>query len=293
MRADRRDLRPVRVRRLREPGDRGRPHQLPDAQHPARPSRARPVGHALRRRRGPPAADPHLARARSASCARRSRRSGRCCPAAASATRRSTPSHGSEFFQVEGLMVDEGTTMGDLKGLLDQFAKAMFGADKRTRFRPGYYPFTEPSVAFDVECLVCGGVGLPGLRADRLDDDPRRRDGPPGRAPVRRPRPGALPGLRLRDGRRAHQDAQARHHRPAPVPRRTTCASWSSSDEGPLSWLRDYVDVDLDARGARRAADPARDGGQGHRALGRRTGRTSSSASCCPSSATRAPTGCR
>jgi phenylalanyl-tRNA synthetase alpha chain len=70
-------------------------------------------------------------------------------------------SHASEFFQVEGLMVDEGTTMADLKGLLEQFAKAMYGADKRTRFRPGYYPFTEPSVAFDVECLVCGGSGCP------------------------------------------------------------------------------------------------------------------------------------
>ena len=70
-------------------------------------------------------------------------------------------SHGFEFFQVEGLMVDEGTTLADLKGLLDQFAKAMFGSDKRTRFRPGYYPFTEPSVAFDVECLVCGGPGCP------------------------------------------------------------------------------------------------------------------------------------
>jgi phenylalanyl-tRNA synthetase alpha chain len=70
-------------------------------------------------------------------------------------------SHGSEFFQVEGLMVDEGTTLADLRGLLDQFAHAMFGAGKRTRFRPGYYPFTEPSVAFDVECLVCGGVGCP------------------------------------------------------------------------------------------------------------------------------------
>jgi phenylalanyl-tRNA synthetase alpha chain len=70
-------------------------------------------------------------------------------------------SHGFEFFQVEGLMVDEGTTLADLKGLLDQFAHAMFGAGKRTRFRPGYYPFTEPSVAFDVECLVCGGPGCP------------------------------------------------------------------------------------------------------------------------------------
>ena len=67
-------------------------------------------------------------------------------------------SHGFEFFQVEGLMVDEGTTMADLKGLLDEFAHALFGP-RRTRFRPGYYPFTEPSVAFDVECVVCGGIG--------------------------------------------------------------------------------------------------------------------------------------
>jgi phenylalanyl-tRNA synthetase alpha chain len=70
-------------------------------------------------------------------------------------------SHASEFFQVEGLMVDEATHLGDLRGLLDEFARAMYGADKRTRFRPGYYPFTEPSVAFDVECLVCGGSGCP------------------------------------------------------------------------------------------------------------------------------------
>jgi phenylalanyl-tRNA synthetase alpha chain len=69
-----------------------------------------------------------------------------------------------EFFQIEGLMIDEGTTLGDLKGLLEQFAQAMFGFGKRTRFRPGYYPFTEPSVAFDVECLVCGGVGCPACK---------------------------------------------------------------------------------------------------------------------------------
>ncbi|HEY7941473.1 MAG TPA: phenylalanine--tRNA ligase subunit alpha [Candidatus Limnocylindrales bacterium] len=70
-------------------------------------------------------------------------------------------SHGFEFFQMEGLMVDEGTTMAHLRGLLDAFAHAMFGPAKRTRFRPGYYPFTEPSVAFDVECLICGGSGCP------------------------------------------------------------------------------------------------------------------------------------
>ena len=70
-------------------------------------------------------------------------------------------SHASEFFQVEGLMVDEGTSMADLKGLLDQFAHAMFGADRATRFRPGYYPFTEPSVAFDILCVICDGEKCP------------------------------------------------------------------------------------------------------------------------------------
>jgi phenylalanyl-tRNA synthetase alpha chain len=70
-------------------------------------------------------------------------------------------SHGFEFFQVEGLMVDEGTSMADLRGLLDAFAHAMFGADRATRFRPGYYPFTEPSVAFDIGCVVCEGAGCP------------------------------------------------------------------------------------------------------------------------------------
>ena len=73
-------------------------------------------------------------------------------------------SHGFEFFQVEALMVDEGTTLATLRALLDEFARAMFGADTRTRFRPGYYPFTEPSVAFDINCLICGGVGCAACR---------------------------------------------------------------------------------------------------------------------------------
>jgi phenylalanyl-tRNA synthetase alpha chain len=70
-------------------------------------------------------------------------------------------SHGFEFFQVEGLVVDHDTSLADLKGTLEAFARAMWGPDTRTRFRPGYYPFTEPSVAFDIGCLVCGGSGCP------------------------------------------------------------------------------------------------------------------------------------
>ena len=61
-------------------------------------------------------------------------------------------------------MVDEGTSMADLKGLLDQFAHAMFGADRATRFRPGYYPFTEPSVAFDVLCVSAAARSAPPAR---------------------------------------------------------------------------------------------------------------------------------
>ncbi len=73
-------------------------------------------------------------------------------------------SHGFEFFQVEGLVVDRDTSLADLKGILEEVARALYGRDVRTRFRPGYYPFTEPSVAFDIGCLVCGGEGCPACR---------------------------------------------------------------------------------------------------------------------------------
>jgi len=73
-------------------------------------------------------------------------------------------SHAFEFFQVEGLVVDRDTSLADLKGLLEEIARALYGRDVRTRFRPGYYPFTEPSVAFDIGCLVCGGSGCPACK---------------------------------------------------------------------------------------------------------------------------------
>jgi phenylalanyl-tRNA synthetase alpha chain len=73
-------------------------------------------------------------------------------------------SHGFEFFQVEGLVVDHDTSLADLKGLLEEVARVLYGRDVRSRFRPGYYPFTEPSVAFDIGCLVCGGSGCPACK---------------------------------------------------------------------------------------------------------------------------------
>ena len=67
--------------------------------------------------------------------------------------------HSPIFHQVEGLAVGEGITLADLKGTLDELARAMFGPERSTRFRPGFFPFTEPSVEVDVSCFRCGGSG--------------------------------------------------------------------------------------------------------------------------------------
>jgi phenylalanyl-tRNA synthetase alpha chain len=68
--------------------------------------------------------------------------------------------HTPVFHQVEGLAVDEGLTMAHLRGTLDHFASAMFGRGLRTRFRPSYFPFTEPSAEFDLQCFVCRGASV-------------------------------------------------------------------------------------------------------------------------------------
>lgn len=69
------------------------------------------------------------------------------------------PTHLSGFVQLEGLAVDEGITMGDLKGSLEAFAHQVFGNDLDIRFRPHHFPFTEPSAEVDVQCFACKGVG--------------------------------------------------------------------------------------------------------------------------------------
>jgi len=69
------------------------------------------------------------------------------------------PSHLPQFTQIEGLVVDEGITFADLKGTLDHLCKEIFGHDRRTRFRPHFFPFTEPSAEVDVSCGICDGAG--------------------------------------------------------------------------------------------------------------------------------------
>jgi phenylalanyl-tRNA synthetase alpha chain len=67
--------------------------------------------------------------------------------------------HSHQFMQIEGLVVDESTTMADLKGTLLVIAQTMFGKDRKIRMRPSYFPFTEPSVEVDVSCHNCNGKG--------------------------------------------------------------------------------------------------------------------------------------
>jgi phenylalanyl-tRNA synthetase alpha chain len=73
--------------------------------------------------------------------------------------RDSDATHTPMFHQLEGLAVDEGITLADLQGTLLEFARAYFGRDRQVRLRPHYFPFTEPSVEFDVSCFACGGTG--------------------------------------------------------------------------------------------------------------------------------------
>src|SRR5699024_4718359 len=67
--------------------------------------------------------------------------------------------HSHQFTQIEGLYVDKNVRMSDLKGVLDRFAKKIFGEDREIRLRQSYFPFTEPSVEMDISCNVCHGNG--------------------------------------------------------------------------------------------------------------------------------------
>ncbi len=74
--------------------------------------------------------------------------------------------HSPMFHQIEGMVIDRGVTMADLKGTLNAVIKKMYGEDTRTRFRPHHFPFTEPSCEVDVQCHKCGGAGCPTCKGE-------------------------------------------------------------------------------------------------------------------------------
>ena len=74
--------------------------------------------------------------------------------------------HSPMFHQIEGMAIDRGVTMGDLKGTLNTLARQLFGEDTVTRFRPHHFPFTEPSCEMDVQCHKCGGKGCPTCKGE-------------------------------------------------------------------------------------------------------------------------------
>ena len=161
--------------------------------------------------------------------------------------------HSPIFHQVEGLAVGEDITLADLKGTLDELARAIFGPERETRFRPGFFLFTEPSTEVDVSCFRCGGSGrLPDgsrlvckgtgwieiLGSGMVDPNVfgfvREAGYDPDRA-----------GIRVRDGNRVDRDAQARDPRPAEVLRQRRSGAGAVPMKVLFSWLREHCDPGL------------------------------------------------
>ena len=102
------------------------------------------------------------------------------CPGRVYRADEADATHSPVFHQMEGLVIDENITMGDLKGTLDEFARQMFGEGIRTRFRPSFFPFTEPSAEVDLTCANCKGKGVlplaklsqaePGMATSQIKD---------------------------------------------------------------------------------------------------------------------------
>ena len=204
--ADRRRLRGDGLGGRRGPRGRGRVAQLRRAQPRPGPPGPHHAGHVLgrARRRTRSCCAPTPRRCRSAPCSTREPPIYVVCPGRVFRTDELDATHTPVFHQVEGLVVDEGITMAHLKGTLDHFATAMFGDGITTRFRPSYFPFTEPqrrgrpgllrlprrsSRRRDEPCRTCSRRGL-----DRVG---RLRHGQPAGAGRLRRRPGrATPASR-------------------------------------------------------------------------------------------------
>src|SRR6202022_3722991 len=79
------------------------------------------------------------------------------------------PSHGSQFYQVEGLVVDHDIRLSDLKGTIEYFARSLFGPQRRIRIVGDHFPFTEPSIGAAVSCGICGGAGCRSCKGGWLE----------------------------------------------------------------------------------------------------------------------------
>ena len=211
--------------------------------------------------------------------------------------RRDTPdaTHSPIFLQVECLAVDRGITLADLQGTVLQFFRALFGAEREVRMRTSFFPFTEPSVEFDVTCFICGGEGCATCKhsgwiemggAGWVDPDVFRNVDLD---------PDEWQGFAFGFG--IERIAMLRHGLPTCARSgRTTCACWGSSDEGPglpgcastststgrsRSWR-----ASSSSRAARSTAS------SGAACPAARTSSTSSSARCSRPTSTRTPTSC-
>ncbi len=177
--------------------------------------------------------------------------------------RDSDVTHSPMFQQVEGLVVGKGIHLGHLKGTIEAFLHALFGEGYAVRFRPSYFPYTEPSVEADLACIVCGGSGrLADSSACRICKttgwleilgsgmvNPARVRGGQRPARPRGLRPRAGHRLRLRPRDRARRDGAPRHRRhPALLRERPALPGAVPVVRLPLSWLREYAPVSVEPK---------------------------------------------
>ena len=140
-----------------------------------------------------------------------SRRSTSSRSAAATGATRRDPTHTPTFHQVECLAVDRGISLADLRGTVEYFFRALFGQEREVRMRTSFFPFTEPSVEFDVTCFICGGAGLQRCASHSgWIEMGGAGDGRSGRLRGRRLRPRGVVRVRVRLRHRADRDAAPR-----------------------------------------------------------------------------------
>ena len=169
--------------------------------------------------------------------------------------------HLAMFHQFEGIWVEEGLTFGDLKGTLLEIAKSIYGEDHEFRFKPKYYPYTEPSVGMDMQCTVCLAQRrrLPRLPRRGLDHDPRLGDDPSEGLHRVRLRPHEAERHRVRPRHHAHRRAGGGHHGAEAAVRTGPARPPHDSPRWPVKFLlehlRTYTDLPDRPREARELLD--------------------------------------